>query len=96
LILVGMMLALGIAGLALGRAAAKPVLYGYDVVEYFHLDPSAAGVLGSDKYQANLTVTDESTNSTSKMLTSNYTFYFKNEENKKAFQADPWSVSSYL
>eukprot|EP00466_Bigelowiella_natans_P014042 jgi/Bigna1/92036/estExt_fgenesh1_pg.C_1980001 len=77
-------------GLAAGVGATpKPVLYGYDVVAYFSLDANDPGVLGSSLYQANLTVGDLS-NSSKKMDTTEYTFFFANEKNKNAFEKEPW------
>ena len=66
-----------------------PVLFGYDVVEYFNLEAGAPGVLGSDAFAANITGQDLS-NSTEKMTDTEYTFYFKSAANQQAFLNDPW------
>ena len=83
-----------LAALALGSAlqATTPVLYGYDVVEYFSLDASASGVKGSEAFAANLTVGDHS-NATIKMDTTNFTFFFKDDTNLQKFQEDPWKYA---
>lgn len=70
-----------------GMAVGKPVIYGYDVVEYFSLDPSDAGVQGQEQYRFDLT-TD--VGGGTKRLPANYTFYFKDADNRDTFIADPW------
>ena len=66
----------------------QPVLYGYDVVEYFSLDASASGVKGSEEFQANVTRSDLS-NSTQKMEDTVYTFFFNDAENRDKFKQSP-------
>lgn len=72
---------------------AKPVLYGYDVVEYFSLPASASGVKGKEKFAVDLEARDMNTKAEKQMLPTNFTFWFKNAENKAAFEADPWKYA---
>jgi len=82
-----------IAGSAAVVQGSKPVLYGYDVVEYFSLDSSAQGVMGKEDFAADLLSTDKNTKATSQMTPSNFTFWFKNAANKATFEADPWKYA---
>lgn len=70
-----------------GMAMSKPILEGYDMVEYFSLNPTDNGVKGNSQYRYDLT-TD--VGGGSKPLPANYTFYFKNAANRDMFIADPW------
>ena len=72
--------------------ALTPVLYGYDVVEYFSLAADAAGVVGSEEYQHNLTAYDASTAAT-KMTNTTFTFFFSSKQNQEAFAADPYKYA---
>lgn len=81
------------AAVAARGGFSKPVLYGYDVVEYFSLDASANGVQGSADFAATLMTTDKNANATQKMQPTNWTFYFKDAANKAAFEADPWKYA---
>ena len=73
-------------------ALAKPVLYGYDVVECQSLAATDNGVIGSADFAANLTVGDK-TKDTPRMTDTAYTFYFKNAANRDLFNADPWKYA---
>ena len=78
--------------LGLGQATTLgPVVGGYDVVEFRHLQPTDDGVLGTSTYSYDLLTKDYSTDASKKMLPTNWTFYFKNAENLKTFAASPWA-----
>lgn len=81
---------LAVAAATAPAGAGKPVLYGYDVVEYFSLDAAAPGVMGHAEFAANLTTTDQNKEATQHMLPTNWTFWFKDAANQAAFEADPW------
>lgn len=65
-----------------------PVLQGYDVVEFYTLDPDASGVMGSPQFSVNLT-------SSNSMGTANttWTYWFKDAANQAKFEADPWAFA---
>ena len=69
-----------------------PVLFGYDVVEYFNLKEGGEGVVGDSQYSANITASDLS-NATNKMLDTEYMFYFKDQTNLDKFKNDPWKYA---
>lgn len=64
-------------------------LYGYDVVEYFNLDASDAGVQGSTDYQYSIETFDNTTGTSF----GKFTFLFKDATNQKAFEADPFKYT---
>jgi hypothetical protein len=66
-----------------------PVMEGFDVVAYFGLAASAAGVKGLPEYAFELTTSDYTTNTT----TGSWTFHFANARNLAAFSKDPWSYA---
>ena len=76
-------------------ALGKPVLNGYDVVEYQNLAATDNGVLGSAEFAANLTTGDKTDPSkvTPRMADTSYEFYFKNAANRDLFNADPWKYA---
>lgn len=77
---------------AVAAVQAKPVLFGYDVVEYFSLNDGDEGVMGTEDYQYDLLTTDMSDNE-NPMDDTNYTFYFKDQANLDLFAADPWKYA---
>lgn len=71
-----------------------PVLGGYDMVAYQRtLSAGDLGVMGSEEYSYNLLSTDLSTGSSSRMVPTNYTFYFASEENRRIFSQNPWKYA---
>ena len=68
--------------------AGKPVIAGWDVVEYFSLNSSALGVQGSPEWAYNFTSPDADG---SPRFT--YEFWFTSEANKEKFIADPWKYA---
>jgi hypothetical protein len=66
----------------------KPVIGGYDVVQYFSLKPGQFGVLGSPEITQNLTSPDLDG---SPRFT--YEFWFSTAENRDKFAADPWKYA---
>ena len=66
----------------------KPVVGGFDVVQYFSLPPTAPGVLGSPEFTHNLTSPDADG---SPRFT--YNFWFATAENRDAFAANPWKYA---
>jgi hypothetical protein len=68
--------------------APKPVIGGFDVVEYFSLAPTAKGVMGSPEFAYNFTSPDADG---SPRFT--HEFWFKNEDNRGKFAADPWKYA---
>ena len=72
-------------------AAAKPVLFGFDQVEYFSLPASHDGVMGSAEHAHTMESFDFTT--TPPTSVGNYTFWFSTEANKAKFVADPWKYA---
>ena len=68
--------------------SAKPVLGGYDVVEYFSLKPTDMGVLGSSEFTHNFTSPDKDGS-----LRFTYEFWFSTAQNRDTFAADPWKYA---
>ena len=68
--------------------STKPVIGGFDVVEFFSLQPGAKGVLGRPDFAHNLTSQDKDG---SPRFT--YEFWFKNRENRDKFALDPWQYA---
>lgn len=69
--------------------AARPVLFGFDVVEYSKLTPGAAGLTGDpSRFSSQLTTNIGGQGNPPHYV--NYTFAFSSEDNRKAFEADPW------
>jgi hypothetical protein len=68
--------------------STKPVLGGFDVVQYFSLQPTDMGVLGSPTWAYNFTSPDKDG---SPRFT--YEFWFVNEGNRDKFAADPWKYA---
>ena len=64
------------------------VLGGIDVVEYQFLNETDAGVFGSKEFQFQLLRTDIS-DAKLLMPDTNFTFYFKNQENLDLFASNP-------
>ena len=65
------MLAATVSLLLAGSTLAEdvhPVLLGYDVVEYFSLNSTDEGVMGSAEFQANLTSTDDAAKTSAKQM----------------------------
>ena len=69
-------------------ASAKPVLGGYDVVEYFSLKPTDQGVVGSSEFTHNFTSPDKDGS-----LRFTYEFWFSTAQNRDKFAADPWKYA---
>ena len=69
-------------------SAVRPVMLGFDVVEYFSLDASDDGVKGSSQYSSTVTQ-DVSFKDAKDPINAEYTFYFKNAANKALFDANP-------
>lgn len=74
-----------IASLLIGSVLCAPrydvVWSGYDVVAYFSLAEWSDGVMGLDKYSAQL---------------NGQTFLFSNADNQAKFKADPWKYAPRL
>ena len=90
------MASLLVASLVCAVATAKtlgPVVGGYDVVEFHHLQPSDVGVKGNSNYSYNLLTQDTSTDTSKKMDPTNWTFYFKDAVNLQMFVADPFKYT---
>jgi len=68
--------------------SAKPVIGGYDVVEYFSLKANDKGVLGSSEFVHNFTSPDKDG---SPRFT--YQFWFKTAQNRDTFATDPWKYA---
>ena len=68
--------------------STKPVIGGFDVVQFFSLQPGDMGVLGSPEFAHNLTSPDKDG---SPRFT--YEFWFKNGENRDKFAVDPWKYA---
>ena len=68
--------------------STKPVIGGFDVVQYFSLQPGDFGVLGSPEFAHNLTSPDKDG---SPRFT--YEFWFKNTENRDKFAVNPWKYA---
>lgn len=68
--------------------STKPVIGGFDVVEYFSLQPGDMGVLGNPEFSHNLTSSDKDG---SPRFT--YEFWFKNAVNRNKFAVDPWKYA---
>jgi hypothetical protein len=66
----------------------KPVIGGYDVVQYHSLKPTEFGVLGSPEFKANLTSPDLDG---SPRFT--YEFWFSTAANRDTFAGDPWKYA---
>ena len=73
-------------------SGVRPVMLGFDVVEYFSLDASAEGVKGSSQYSSILH-TDVSYKEAKEPINASYTFYFKNAANKALFDDNPWKYA---
>lgn len=67
---------------------AKPVVGGFDVVEYFSMEPTELGVLGTPEFTYNLTSPDADG---SPRFT--YQFWFSTQKNREKFAADPWKYA---
>mgnify|MGYP006096680263 FL=1 len=73
-------------------ASLGPVVGGYDVVEFHSLQPEDDGIMGSSHFSHDLLTTDYST--TGPIMTpTNWTFHFKNEQNRAAFAENPWKFA---
>ena len=70
-----------------------PVLGGYDVVEYQQLEATDDGVLGSSAFHFDLLTEDYSKDASLKMEPTNWTFHFKNQQNRDEFANDPWKYA---
>ena len=66
----------------------KPVIGGFDVVQFFSLHPTEPGVMGSPEFTHNLTSPDADG---SPRFT--YQFWFSTAGNRDAFAADPWKYA---
>jgi hypothetical protein len=76
-------------GLVSGAAAGlKPVVGGWDVVEYFSLPVTAMGVRGSQAFAANFTSPDK--DGSPRFA---HEFWFKDAANKAKFEGDPWKYA---
>ena len=80
----------GLAALA-APAAPKPVLFGFDMVEYFTKDAAANGTMGMAEFAHTIESFDFTTHPPTSV--GNYTFLFNNEANMAAFAADPWKFA---
>ena len=69
-------------------ASTKPVIGGYDVVQYFSLKSTDMGVLGSPQFAHNFTSPD--IDGTPRFA---HTFWFVNGENRDKFASDPWKYA---
>lgn len=68
--------------------STKPIIGGYDVVQYFSLQPTDMGVLGSPDFAYNFTSPDKDG---SPRFT--HEFWFVNEGNRDKFATDPWKYA---
>ena len=68
--------------------STKPVIGGYDVVQYFSLEPHDLGVLGSPEFAQSFTSPDADGS-----LRFKHEFWFANEQNRAKFAADPWKYA---
>ena len=73
---------------AAANAAMKPVIAGFDVVEFWNLAPTDMGVKGSPDFAANLTSPDA--DGSPRFV---HEFWFQNAANQEKFQADPWKYA---
>lgn len=76
-------------------APSDPVLYGYDVVSYFGDDGRGQGgkaVKGSDEFRYHFVTQDCGIGNVC-VDRFNSTFYFSSEENRDAFEANPWKYA---
>ena len=73
-------------------SASTPVIYGYDVVAYQSLAPTASGVRGSPQFAYNLTSTDMTPAGAGgeRMKDTDYEFHFSSAANLAKFKSDPW------
>jgi hypothetical protein len=84
--------AVAAATLATASATAtKPVLFGFDQVQYFSLPADHDGVMGSAEHAHTIESFDFTT--TPPTSVGNYTFWFASEANKVKFVADPWKYA---
>jgi hypothetical protein len=67
--------------------STKPVIGGFDVVQYFSLQPGDMGVMGKPEFKHNLTSDDHGSPRFS------YEFWFANEANRLKFALDPWKYA---
>ncbi|CAD7695364.1 unnamed protein product [Ostreobium quekettii] len=71
----------------------RPVLMGYDMVEFRNLADGEEGVLGRWEHVCHLAAYNESKSLQGRQLIGVYEFWFANEANMKAFGADPWKFA---
>lgn len=69
----------------------RPVLLGYDMVEYFNLKEGDEGVIGNQKHVCHLATYDKSADVP--QFIGVYEFWFVNEENMNKFSKDPWKFA---
>jgi len=83
---------LAAAAIAVGQAAAGPVLGGYDVVSYF---TDGKAVLGDPMFSFNLTTDDCNTGRGNGTCVPRFTstFAFISAAHREAFQQDPWKFA---
>ena len=68
--------------------STKPVIGGYDVVQYFSLQATDAGVLGSPAFAYNFTSPDSDGTPRFK-----HEFWFVSGDNRDKFASDPWKYA---